>query len=68
MMVKCINKNCKNKSYVPKKYFVKNKIKEIICNSCAQKVQKKILGSMSKTQFERMIKEVNLEEVNAQIR
>ena len=39
MMLPCINKRCKNKSYVPKKIVEKGKLKSIICNSCAMKVQ-----------------------------
>ena len=67
-MVKCINKTCKNKSYVPKNMLQRNKIKEIICDSCAKKVQRKILGSMSKTEFESMVKKVNLKEVYARMK
>ena len=41
MMIPCINKGCKNKSYVPKTMVQRHKIKDIICNSCAGKVQEK---------------------------
>lgn len=39
-MLPCINKACKNKSYVPRRMVEKNKLKDIICHPCAMKAQK----------------------------
>ena len=48
MMLPCINKGCNNKSYVPKRMVEKHKIKDIICNSCAGKVQEDYLKLSSR--------------------
>jgi len=41
MMVKCTQ--CPEKTYVPKKY----NIKETICHKCAMKIQDEVLNNMS---------------------
>lgn len=48
MMLPCINKGCRNMSYVPKRYVEKYKMKEIICNNCSSKVQKNYLKLSSR--------------------
>jgi len=63
MMLRCTGKNCKNKSYVPKKTVERHNLKDIICHEHAQKIQTDILSSMSKKDLNKLVKEVEYNDI-----